>query len=287
MLLLFGVIITLFTRYLSDLVYPATMQFDNSLDTPTEANNDLRNPSLRYCIIIPAWNESDLIQQTIESVLEAQAEQHLTGEIIVVDNNSTDDTAAKAKDLGVTVVFEPINQIARARNTGASATNADFLIFLDADSQINSTLLAMTLQALISGRVIGGGSIVTLDREIKGSPMHMLNLWNWWSQRIGAAAGCYFFCTREAFNAVGGFNEKQYAAEELKLSRRLRKYAKAHSREFVIFSISPVVSSARKLDWYSKRQKLTQLLLLFIPGATRSRKMLGMWYDRSRIREKP
>lgn len=238
---------------------------------------------LRYSIIIPAWNESDFIQQTLNTALEVQKDHSLHGDIIVVDNNSTDNTATKAAMPGVTVVFELINQIGRARNTGAAATDADFLIFLDADTTINSSLLTQTLTALGSGKVIGGGSTVAFDKEIKGSAKRVINFWNWCSKKFSAAAGCYLFCTREAFNAVGGFDEKQYVAEELVLSGKLRRYAKANSKEFVIFDNSPVVSSARKLNWFSRRQKIMQLLLLLIPGATRSKKLLGMWYDRSRI----
>lgn len=242
-----------------------------------------RQSERSYSIVIPAWNEVHHIQQTINTVRHAQAEQTLTGDIIVVDNNSTDDTAAMARSLGATVVFEQVNQIARARNTGAKASDADYLIFLDADTSINAPLLKITLEALTGGEIIGGGSTVTFDREIKGFAKLLADFWNWWSVKIGAAAGCYIFCTREAFNSVGGFDEKQYAAEELHLSKKLRKYAKANTGKFVIFEEAPVVSSARKLDWYSKKQKIVQLMLLVIPGATRSKKLLGMWYDRSQI----
>ncbi len=249
-----------------------------------------------YSIVIPAWNESQHIRKTIDTLRHAQSqmqvaahgqEQHsYSGDIIVVDNNSTDATAEIAKEMGATVVFEPVNQIARARNTGAAASNADFMIFLDADTSINPTLLQLTIEKLVSGEVIGGGSTVTFDREIKGFANLLVTFWNWWSVRIGAAAGCYIFCTKEAFSAVGGFDEKQYAAEELVLSKHLREYAKTNKKKFIIIEEAPVVSSARKLDWYSRKQKIIQLAILLIPGATRSRKFLGMWYDRSHITNK-
>lgn len=248
--------------------------------------------NLSYSIIIPAWNESTLIRQTIKSVRQAQTGlnsrcKSMPGDIVVVDNNSTDNTASIATELGATVVFEPVNQIARARNTGAASTDAEFLIFLDADTKLNSSLLSHTLEAMATGSVIGGGSTVSFDKEITGVPRLLVNFWNWWSVRIKAAAGCYLFCTREAFISVGGFDEKRYAAEELVLSKQLRKYAKQRAKQFVIFNESPVISSARKLDWYSGRQKLGQLILLTLPGATRSKRLLGMWYDRSHINEKP
>ena len=63
------------------------------------------------------------------------------GEVLVVDNNSSDQTASVAKSQKVKVVFEPINQISRARNTGARSARGRFLVFLDADTQISFELL--------------------------------------------------------------------------------------------------------------------------------------------------
>ena len=67
------------------------------------------------------------------------------GQLIVVDNNSSDATAQIARDHGATVVYEPVNQIARARNRGAEAAEGEALIFLDADSQCTSCLLGHVL----------------------------------------------------------------------------------------------------------------------------------------------
>ncbi|HBH79595.1 MAG TPA: glycosyl transferase, partial [Nitrospira sp.] len=69
-------------------------------------------------IVIPAFNEARLIEQTLRSVttsLAANAGSGFTSEVIVVDNNSTDNTAQLARQAGAQVVFEPINQIGRAR----------------------------------------------------------------------------------------------------------------------------------------------------------------------------
>ena len=49
---------------------------------------------------------------------------------------------------GATVVFEPVNQIARARNTGAAAATGDWLIFVDADSRPSAELFADVQEAI-------------------------------------------------------------------------------------------------------------------------------------------
>lgn len=235
-----------------------------------------------FSIVIPAWNEAEQIGATLIAANEAASAQPFSGDIIVVDNNSTDNTGDIAASAGATVVFEPINQIARARNAGAKASNAQWLVFIDADTTISPELLTASLQALASGDVIGGGATVAMDRELTGLPKLTLRFWNWWSVKSSTAAGCYIYCSKAAFESVGGFDEQYYAAEELHLSKRLRQLAKKRDQQFVIQTLAPVVSSARKIDWFSPWQCFKQVLLLLVPGATRSRVMCFLWYDRSK-----
>jgi glycosyltransferase involved in cell wall biosynthesis len=73
-------------------------------------------------VIIPAFNEEKLLKHTLGQIQYALKENRGQGfawEIIVFDNNSTDRTAGVATEMGARVVFEPVNQIGRARNTGA------------------------------------------------------------------------------------------------------------------------------------------------------------------------
>src|ERR1043165_7548987 len=76
---------------------------------------------LKISFVIPAFNEERLIGETLRHVkqgAEALENRGCSCEIIVCDNNSKDRTAEIARAAGATVVFEPINQIARARNRG-------------------------------------------------------------------------------------------------------------------------------------------------------------------------
>ncbi|MFK7893166.1 MAG: glycosyltransferase [Granulosicoccus sp.] len=241
---------------------------------------------LRYSIIIPAWNEAELLPQSLVAMNKAMQEvteqsEH-AGELIVVDNNSTDDTAVIARRAGAQVVFEPINQIARARNRGVTIASGDALIFVDADSSCSSVLLLESLDLLESGKVAGGGSVIAPDQEIGRKAHQLLKYWNSLSVKAKLAAGCFVFCRRDAFETIGGFNVKVYAGEEIYLSRRLKRWARTNGMSFRIIEKAPVRTSVRKLHWYGPLQLAAQLALVMIPGALYSRRLCRTWYDRTK-----
>src|SRR5438105_2366417 len=94
-------------------------------------------------IVVPAFNEERLIGDTLRSIATAAkvfASRAWETELIVSDNNSTDRTSEIARAAGAKVVFEPVNQIGRARNRGAEAASGDWLIFVDADSHPSGEL---------------------------------------------------------------------------------------------------------------------------------------------------
>lgn len=88
----------------------------------------------RISIIIPAYNEA----RTLPACLDAIAAQTVTpDEVIVVDNNSTDSTAAVASSYPfVTVVFEKRQGIAFARNKGFDTATNELLARVDADTRL-------------------------------------------------------------------------------------------------------------------------------------------------------
>ncbi|ASJ72140.1 glycosyltransferase [Granulosicoccus antarcticus] len=243
-----------------------------------------RHEIVQFSLIIPAWNEADFIAQTLESVTSvlAELERHSAhrGELIVVDNNSTDATAQIAESYGAKVVFEPVNQIARARNCGAQAACGEVLIFLDADTRCSERLLNHVLDRLQTGTVVGGGSTIAPDKPISTAAMRGMSAWNAISRTANLAAGCFIFCTREAFEAIGGFSDKVYAGEEIFLSRALKRWGRARAMRFEIMTIEPVVTSVRKLEWYSPMQLALQTLLVLIPGALFSKRLCSTWYDK-------
>ncbi len=235
-----------------------------------------------YSIIIPAYNEAVELPATLDAIRIAMEAQTLSGECIVVDNNSTDDTTEVATREGADqVVFEPINQIARARNSGVRASHGQHLIFVDADTRISATLLSEALRLLESGTCAAGGTIIEFEGDIGPIGRTGIAIWEQISKLTRTAAGSFLFCRRDAFEAVGGFDQKLYASEEVRLSRLLRKWGRERGLSFEIISSAPAHTSARKLQWYSAPKMLGWIFfMMLVPIAVRSRKLCGFWYER-------
>lgn len=231
-----------------------------------------------YSIIIPAYNEAAELPETLRSVSEAMAGcRDRGGEVIVVDNASTDATAALARAAGALVVPEPEHCIARVRNTGARAARGRCLIFLDADTVMPAELLAAVLAALDGGGVCGGGTAVEYKGRTGRFARRLVSLWALISRRKKWAAGSFLFCLRQAFEAVGGFDERVYYSEEVILSEALGRWGRKHGMRFEILSI-PVYTSPRKFEWFSKRH--IALSLLLAPFWRRSKARASLWYTR-------
>lgn len=232
-------------------------------------------------VLIPAFNEEQFITATVESVQRSFRELAFGSfEIIVSNNNSSDRTAELARAAGATVVFEPHNQISRARNAAAKAAHGEWLVFLDGDTLLNPATLRAAIAACRSGQIGAGGALVQLEPHGLGhGPERLVRTWNAISRMLHWAAGAFMFCRREAWEATGGFDERLYVSEEIWFSRKLKLWCRANGLRFTILE-DPVVTSARKLHWYSTWQLLGQFALFFIPGAWRVRRFCSTWYKR-------
>jgi len=231
---------------------------------------------VKISVIIPAFNEERLLAGTltrVKSAMEVFTRRRWASELVVCDNNSTDRTAEIARAAGATVVFEPINQIARARNSGAAAATGDWLIFVDADSHPSAELFADVAEQIESGRCLAGGSTVRMDERFLLAGFFT---WTWnWSSRLGRwLAGSFIFVEATGFRKIGGFNNELFAAEELK------QLAKKEGRKIVILHRHPLVTSARKMRLYTVWDQLKLVThVLFNRRALNRRESCTLWYD--------
>ncbi|MBI3875172.1 MAG: glycosyltransferase [Verrucomicrobia bacterium] len=238
---------------------------------------------MKVSVIVPAFNEEKLLPATLAHLASASEAFMRIGwenEIVVCDNNSTDRTTELARTAGAKVVFEPVNQIARARNSGAAAASGDWLIFVDADSHPPRELFAAVAEAIQGGRVLGGGATVRMD-EHSFVAKFGLGLWNSISRLNRWAAGSFVFCEAAAFRELGGFSQELFASEEIEFSQRLKKMARARGKRVVILHRHPILTSGRKLHLYSKREHLVFMLrtTLGLGRGLRQRETCPLWYD--------
>jgi glycosyltransferase involved in cell wall biosynthesis len=238
---------------------------------------------VRISVVVPAYNEERLLGESLQRIRAAMHAFTRAGwesELIVCDNNSTDRTAEIAAAAGARVVFEPVNQISRARNAGAAAATGDWLVFIDADSYPGEPLLTDVVRAIQSGTVIGGGATVAID-DSRFAVRAVVTWWNQVSRLTKWAAGSFIFCEAAAFREIGGFSQALYAAEEIELSRQLKRLARRQHRRMIILDQHPLHTSGRKADLYSAREMLLfNLKVVLTAGRTlRDPKRAHIWYD--------
>ena len=86
----------------------------------------------RFSIVIPCYNEADFIASTLESLTAQTFTKNY--EIIIVDNNCTDDTVAIARRHGARVVSAQRPGVCSARQAGTKASHGEIIISTDADT---------------------------------------------------------------------------------------------------------------------------------------------------------
>jgi glycosyltransferase involved in cell wall biosynthesis len=234
-------------------------------------------------VVIPAFNEERLLAESLRHVrgaMTAFARRDWQSELIVCDNNSTDRTAEIARAAGANVVFEPINQIGRARNRGAEAATGDWLIFIDADTHPSAELFDDVAAQIATGRCLAGGSTIRLEAGYRTGTA-ITKLWNTVSRTFRLMAGSFIFCEAAAFRKIGGFDTKLFASEEIELSKRLKKLARTERRKIVILHRHPILTSARKMHLYTPREHFKFLLKNMLTGgkSLKSREACHTWYD--------
>jgi peptidoglycan/xylan/chitin deacetylase (PgdA/CDA1 family) len=186
---------------------------------------------MRVSVIIPAYNEEDMIGRTLESL--SKQDYRGTVEIIVVDNGSADGTAGIADSWGVTVVRENRKGYIYALIRGFEHATGEILITTDADTVVPSNWISTLVQAFAEDAevVAAGGGIEFYDANWKGS---------FFSQAVLPVAlaydglcfsyphmwGANMAVRRSAFVEAGGWTGKFNLHADADLSRRLARIGK-------------------------------------------------------------
>jgi glycosyltransferase involved in cell wall biosynthesis len=214
----------------------------------------------RYSLIVPAYNEEQLLPRLLDSVNVARSAYAGVGsvEVIVADNSSTDGTASIAAARGARVVSVEKRVIAAARNGGARAARGEILAFIDADSQVHPRTFAEIDSALATGRVVGGATGVTVERWSAGIAVAyavMLPLVFITGMDTGVV-----FCRREDFEAIGGYDEDILIAEDVAFLQALRRLGKPRGQRLARVTSAKGIASTRKFDEFGDWHFFTVLV---------------------------
>lgn len=167
-------------------------------------------------IVIPAKNEAAFLPRTLDSL--AALSEGPSHEIVVVDGQSRDRTAAIARERGISVVEGTGQGIGLARNRGAAATDGTWLAFVDADTQVQPNWLASMWEFVQEHGLKAASSRCHM-------PGVRARLMEWTINHLFSRLprpilpGFNFWIERSTFEQYGGFPE--VPNEDTALSRRL------------------------------------------------------------------
>ena len=223
--------------------------------------------------VIPAHNEESHIGPTVRAINHAAGAIGEAFEVIVVDDASTDRTSEIAEGHGARVVHVANRQIAATRNAGAREARGEVLFFVDADTLANPEAVRAALEALRRGAV-GGGCVFQFDGVLPLWARTLYPVAVVSARLLKLVGGCFLFCKREAFEAVGGFCERYYAAEEAAFIKQLKRVG-----PFIV-TAPTVVTSGRKLRAHSARRIIGEAFrwMGLGPESYRRREGLDIWY---------
>ncbi len=203
-------------------------------------------------VIIPSLNEEKYIGACIKSLKDQTIKTPY--EIIVVDNNSTDNTKKIAQDMGATVIEEPTRGLARAKNTGARNAKGNILCFIDADCIVPNNHLEK-IESLFSRfpriDALGGVYIYHDGGIFIRFVTDTLRYFYFYHKLvklltgIPSMSGGNTTVKKQVFEGVGGFNEKMNSIlmpEDLEFSLRLK--LKGHKAK--LFNELNVITSFRR-----------------------------------------
>ena len=246
---------------------------------------------IKISLIIPAYNEEDYLPRLLESVNVACKRFTLGApsiEVIVVDNQSTDDTAAVANEKGCLVVQENKRIIGAVRNTGAGVAQGEILAFTDADNILHPDTFNKLYNTISSPKVIGGATGVRSDRMSPGiACAYAIVVPMVWVTGMDTGV---VFCRKNDFQSTGGYSESHLFGEDVDFLWRLIKYGRNRGQRFVRIRGCKAINSTRKFDqfgeWHYVRLVVKYLRSLIIRSYSIDNLARTYWYSDRRSAEK-
>jgi hypothetical protein len=214
-------------------------------------------------VVVPARNAEWCIQACVSGLLAAG---FTPDEVVVVDDGSTDATVALAQEAGVAVVSHPVSLgAAAARNRGARESDAEILFFVDADVVVHADARARLIDFFSTQPGIDAVFGAYDERPACRNPTSIYrNLLHHYvhCQAPERPRSFWTGCgavRREAFERLGGFDERQRMMEDVEFGIRLTQsggvvalYSRLRGKHLKSFSVLAMARSDlldRAIPW--------------------------------------
>lgn len=195
---------------------------------PKTIHRNPLNPSVS--VVIPAFNEGKFLAKSLDSFSN---QDYTNFELIVVDNNSTDDTAEIAKNFGAKVIFEPRQGVGAARDRGFREARGEIIATTDADTIVPEDWLSRIGREFESDKKLvafGGFSILYSGPLLARVALAYFTYPIFLVERIFSGgwsiAGANLAVRKSAFLEIGGFRTDLHVNEDLDLSQRIAAVGK-------------------------------------------------------------
>ena len=224
--------------------------------------------SLSITVIIPVLNEAADLERML-----APLRQEAFASIIVVDGESTDESAVVARLAG-TVVIRSARGRGRQMNVGAAHASTPILLFLHADTRLPAGAVSLIERALRDPDVVGG--CFRLSFDTRSTLLRFYATMSRFETALTTFGDQAYFVRAAVFKAIGGFPDWPFL-EDVQLRRDLRQ------RGSFVKLPTPVVTSARRFNGEGtlRRQLLNALILLLFHCGISARR-LARWYRAGR-----
>jgi GT2 family glycosyltransferase len=208
-------------------------------------------------VVLVNWNSGEHLTACIASVLSSPPSAALVGELIVVDNASTDDSAERAQSVApgrVRVIRNDHNAgFGRACNQGARLGTSELLLFLNPDMVLQPQSVDRAVQALQEHPTVAVCGIRLVDQfgvtartcarkptawsmclfalgldrlAPTRMPAYVMTEWDHQQTRlVDHVIGAFYLVRRPVFESLGGFDERFFMyLEDLDLSCRIQEH---------------------------------------------------------------
>ncbi len=197
----------------------------------------------RFSVVVPALDEQADLGRCLRAIARAAQAIRTETEVVVVVLDSESPNARLAAAAGASVIQIARRNINVARNIGAMLTTAQILVTIDADRVMSSVTFAEIERLLATGCYVGGGAIQNPERhslaiDVAMALTRLITFLN------GLGGGMYW-CRRDDFDAVGGFDERVATVDDFDFARRLRTHGLRSGRRFVNLRQARVTASCR------------------------------------------